>query len=91
MTAWHPETQMSGTLFTSPCESGARYRRYAFIHKDSDRYLHVSRTGSGNFALAVSTNQNEPGLLRTVVGNFTYRGDRIEGTQDYYYPEVADG
>jgi hypothetical protein len=90
-TAWHPETQMSGTLFTSPCDSDARYRRYAFIEKDVNRYLKVSRTDSGNFALAVSTKLDEPGLLRTVVGNFTYRGERNETTREYAYPEVADG
>jgi hypothetical protein len=91
VTAWHTEPQRSGTLFTSPCDSGARYRGYAFINKDLNRYLHVSRTDSGKFALAVSTKKDEPGLLRTVVGNVTYRGDRIENTWDYYYPEVADG
>jgi hypothetical protein len=40
-TNWQGETSSMGLVQTKPCDAGARYRRYAFVGKDSTRILTI--------------------------------------------------
>ena len=39
VTDWHGATGEQGLLKHSPCDEGARFRKYAFLKNDRDRYV----------------------------------------------------
>jgi hypothetical protein len=63
LTHWHYETSYHTLLHTGPCQQGARYRRYAFLHTDTYRMLKIETSPHNSSQLVLSVD----GETRTVV------------------------
>ena len=75
LTAWHSESSYHSLLHTNPCEAGARYRRYAFLPTDNDRFMDVSQSPYNSALTVLSVG----GVVRTVVeGPVEYGGDEVD-------------
>jgi hypothetical protein len=77
-TSWHTETAFQGLLSTHPCSQDARYRKYAFLRTDAERWVTIETSGSDRI---LSIN----GQIRTVV-------DSVKtGDSSNAMDEVSDG
>ena len=73
---WHEFASSTVGLYGSPCQSGARYRRFAFVKRDRQRSLLVEGSGSGLVTLSVGKQYGtEAFQVRTQVKNVTL-GDK---------------
>ena len=79
-------------MYTNPCKSGARYRRYAFIRDDDNRFMEITTLDNGLKAIKIGgPNPNDDYFIRTIVPNVTVSG----GNDGYSSPDpgnlVPDG
>jgi len=66
---WHYETNSMGLLNTGPCNQSAKYRRYAILSADDNRFVEVTESPYDPTKLILSVD----GLVRTIVdGPFQY-------------------
>ena len=78
-THWQSETSSMGLVQTKPCDAGARYRRYAFIAKDSTRTLSIKTSPYDKTMKILSVD----GKVRTLVkGPVTAGWGDIVGVPD---------
>jgi len=62
VTHWHTESTYHNLLHTEPCNEGARYRKYAFIPTDNDRFIKIE-TSTVNASKAILSID---GVTRTI-------------------------
>jgi hypothetical protein len=72
---WRALTNTATTLYANPCDTGARYRKYAIIRDDYRRYMQIETVGA-MVAVSVGGNYNGDYFVRTVVANVTAGGAR---------------
>lgn len=63
LTHWHSESSYHSLLHKNPCEEGARYRRYAFLPTDNDRFMKIESSAVDPSMVILSVG----GITRTVV------------------------
>lgn len=63
LTHWHSEPSFHTLLHTGPCMEGARYRKYTFLHTDTDRMLKIATSPNNSSKLVLSVD----GDVRTIV------------------------
>lgn len=63
MTAWHAESNFHTLLHTDACKEGARYRKYAFITTDYERFVSFAQSDVDSSKVIVSVD----GIIRTIV------------------------
>ena len=69
--AFHSTTSTAATLYGNPCLEGARYRRYAIMRDDFERYMTIETDPTTNQTTVSVGSKGGESFARTVVPNVT--------------------